>query len=138
MRNIVLATFLALLALAALPHAADSANWSMYSVNKGEAYLYDQDSIKSTGQSVQVWTRLVMGTKSIDEIANMLGKKYENVTYSNYLEELQCSEKKIRILAIVFYSKDNDAIEYINYNDPKWVAIPPETVFDRLHREVCK
>jgi hypothetical protein len=68
-RNTALAAFLGLVGFAMFPNAAFAASCSMYSLNKGEAHLYDQDSIESNGQSVQVWSRLVMGNKSFEEIA---------------------------------------------------------------------
>ncbi len=120
-----------------LPQIANSTDWNMYGMNKGEAYLYDKHTLKYSGEMVRVWTRLVLSDQSKGELAKLLGQKYEGVTYSNYLEELQCTDKKIRVLSIVFYNKDNDVLGSVNYDDSKWVVIPPESVFDRLHNKVC-
>jgi hypothetical protein len=120
-----------------LPQIANSADWNMYGMNKGEAYLYDKHTLKYTGEMVRVWTRLVLSEKSIGDLKNLLGQKYNGVTYSNYLEEVQCTDKKIRVLSIVFYNKENDVLGSVNYDDSNWVVIPPESVFDRLHNKVC-
>ncbi len=128
---------LSLLVFLFVPQVTIAADWNMYGMNKGEAYLYDRHTLKQTGEMVRVWSRLVLSDKSIGELTNLLGKKYENVTYSNYLEELQCTDKKIRVLSIVFYNKENDVLGSVNYDDSKWVVIPPESIFERLHHKVC-
>lgn len=126
-----------LLVFLLIPQIAAAADWNMYGLNKGEAYLYDKHTLKYNGDMVRVWTRLVLNEKSIGDLTNLLGKKYEGVSYSNYLEEVQCADKKIRVLSIVFYNKENDVLGSVNYDDSNWVAIPPESIFDRLHGKVC-
>ncbi len=136
MPQIGLALILSLLVFM-IPQISAATDWNMYGVNKGEAYLYDRHTLKYDRDMVRVWTRLVLSEKSIGDLTNLLGKKYEGVTYSNYLEEVQCTEKKIRVLSIVFYNKGNDVLGSVNYDDSKWVVIPPESIFDRLHNKIC-
>jgi len=67
-----------------------------------------------------------------------LGTKYENIDYTLDLNEVNCSERKMRILQRYAYSKDGFLIESIKFDKPDWIFITPEKADGALYNAVCK
>ena len=65
------------------------------------------------------------------------GKKYENLSHSIDLHEINCVEKKIRPLSVTDYDNKGGVI-YSSSSPSKWDSIIPESMIEILYKEVCK
>jgi hypothetical protein len=99
---------------------------------------YDAQSITRTSQNiVEVWTRWNFTERGITECVKYLGKEYENVSYLLLLEEINCAEKKMRLLSVSYY--DNNGVTITSNDSPQeWRFINPDSLNESLHKKVCK
>ena len=56
---------------------------------------------------------------------------------SNIYYEIDCTGKRIAVLAIALFSLDGDTSKMKNYDNPKFTYIPPESNGERLMQMVC-
>jgi hypothetical protein len=119
-------------------------DWKPYqTTRKGDIYYFDPESIeKLPGEVVKVWVK----TEKTDFSGDNLREHVKSITSGNkekvtgeviQLYEINCPDRKYRIINLAVYDKNNEIKEY--YNDPtEWQPIPPESVTQFLHKEVCK
>jgi hypothetical protein len=89
---------------------------------------------------VDVWAKLEYTKEGITGIMKKFGKHYADLSYSLELFEINCTEKKERILSITEYSVDGKIL-YANSVQgrlPAWKKIPRESVDENLYKTVCK
>jgi len=66
-----------------------------------------------------------------------LGKKYENINQTTVLDEINCSEKKWRMLSLNHYSKEGKIISSVS-QEGQWDYIVPNSRVGALYKAVCK
>jgi hypothetical protein len=69
------------------------------------------------------------------------GKDYMNLDHVLSVWEIDCIQRKFRLLSAVFYSTDNSVIQ--DYDDEKGKYLHPEDIpadsyLELLHKKVCK
>jgi hypothetical protein len=65
------------------------------------------------------------------------GEIYANLGDSIDLSEINCIEKKFRMLSLTHYDNKGGAI-YSTRSQSEWKFIIPESIGDRLYKEICK
>jgi hypothetical protein len=113
------------------------ADWKLFSsIDEADLY-YDVESITHPSKGVvRVWTKSVYTGESASEIVVRVGEEYKNVTSSVDLKEINCSERKYRIVFTAYYS--TDGILDSESKVTEWRYIAPKAVLDKLLKALCK
>ena len=141
--------------------AAEAADWRPYAGDQYFSYFYDARLIDYPYKTVynilnlelsklgivRVWTkRIIRDYKGRDwqiQEQKKLGfttKGYERYEYTVAQKELNCSEKRYRVLSEADYSKDGDVLSSVvkDANYVEWKPIPPDSDTDALHQALCE
>ena len=119
-------------------------DWKPYQATKnGDIFYFDPDSLETLPEGrVKVWVKIekteFRGDDLKKHVENVIAGKTDSVTGEiiQFLE-IDCPDKKFRIINLAVYDKNKDIKEY--YNDPSdWEAIAPQSVTHFLQQEVCK
>jgi hypothetical protein len=115
--------------------------WKLFAETDMYECFYDaEDTTPSSKDIVDVWTKLEYTKKGITGIVKEYGKHYADLSYSLELWEINCAEKRDRILSITEYSREG-RILYANSVEgrrPAWKIIPRKSVDESLYEAVCK
>ena len=80
-------------------------DWRLYAkTDLYECFYNAEDTAPSSKNIVDVWTKLEYTEKGITGIVKQFGKHYADLSYSLELWEINCAEKRDRILSITEYS----------------------------------
>ncbi len=66
----------------------------------------------------------------------LVGPRYENLSYSINVLEFNCEAKLTRFLSMTYYSKNGDVLDLESAPD-QWESIRSNSMFDALHKKVC-
>lgn len=122
----VLAALLA--ALFAIP--ASAAQWVTISRDKGRQIEIDRSSVLvSNGTSKLAWGRILLTERE----ARTLG--YSSV---NSLNRFDCRNRTFTAIRRVFFDDSGTPIREEELKDSKAIAIPPDSINDKIHREICQ
>ena len=66
------------------------------------------------------------------------GKIFEELSYSDVLYEINCAEKTVHFLSMIYHDHKGGVIHYISSPSKKMSFIPPESRLANLSKEVCK
>jgi hypothetical protein len=114
------------------------ADWKLYNSDEECLGYYDAQSITRPSKNiVRFWTKSVWTEKGVSSWVKDSGKKYENLSHTIYLQEINCAEKKIRRLSVTQYGHKGSVIDIID-SPSFWIFIPPESMMEILYKEVCK
>ncbi len=117
------------------------ADWKLFAETDLYECFYDVgDATPSSKNVVEVWTKLEYTKKGVTGVVKEFGKHYADLSYSLELFEINCGEKKDRILSITEYSADGKIL-YVNSVQgrlPAWKIISRESVDENLYNAVCK
>jgi hypothetical protein len=112
-------------------------DWKYYGTNEDGSYFYDTESMtRHSKDLIEVWVQSAYTKKSISHWVREGGKDFQNLDFTLISLELNCVERSVRYLRIVFYSK-NGKVFYPIDND-EWHFIAPDSMIESLHKEVCK
>jgi len=133
---------LLLIGLATLGYeAAWAEDWRLYTkTDSYECFYNAEDMIRSSQDTVKVWTRSEYTERGRTEMVKKFGKHYGNLNYSLELWEINCAEKKDRLLSIAAYSAEGNIL----YTDqagsrlPPWKIISRKSVEESLYEALCK
>jgi hypothetical protein len=80
--------------------------WKCYGVNENGWYFYDTESLTRPRENiVMVAVQSAYTEKGVSHWVREGGKEFQNLGYSLVSCELNCAERSIRNLQIVFYSR---------------------------------
>src|SRR4030042_4876020 len=115
-------------------------DWKFILKNRsGDDGYYDADSlIRPSKGIVRVSLKVVFSEKSVNQETEKMGQSYKDLSHRIILLEMNCIEKKEAFLEITAYSKKGKAISSIKPDKPIWVAHPPESIGEGLHKLLCK
>lgn len=114
------------------------ADWKFFAGNAAGTWYYDAEGLTRLSQDiVRVWTIRKFTDKGVSEMVKKFGKQYKNIGHSKGLEEISCSEKKLRILSYIHYSKQGEVIPS-KPSEGEWNYIIPDSQWESLYRLVCK
>ncbi len=112
-------------------------DWKYYGTNEDGSYFYDTESVTRLSKNlIEVWVQSAYTEKSISHWVREGGKGFQDLDFTLISLELNCVERSVRYLQIVFYSKNGKVFYPIN-ND-EWHFIAPDSMIESLHNEVCK
>ena len=114
------------------------ADWNLFKETEDAKFYYDKkDVTRSPTKIVTVWVRQVYTKKGKMDMINLVGSRYENLSYSINSLEFGCRTKMIRFLSMTYYSKSGEVLDLENPPD-QWESIPANSMFDALYKKVCK
>jgi len=114
------------------------ADWKLYSSNEYYYGYYDAQNIICPCENVViVWTKSNFTKRGVLNRVGDFGKKYENLSYTKVLMEINCAEKKLRRLSESSYDNEGNVI-YSLSSLSEWDFIIPESPGEILYKEVCK
>jgi len=114
------------------------ADWKLFKKTEDAKFYYDKKDVTPLAQKiVKVWIRQVYTQKGKADMINLVGSRYQNLSYSINSLEFNCGTKLIRFLSMTYYSKNGDVLDLENSPD-KWESIPPDSVFEALYKQICK
>ena len=116
-------------------------DWRLYAKTDSYECFYDaEDMIRSTQDIVEVWTKSEYTERGVTEMVKKFGKHYGNLSYSLELWEINCAEKRDRLLSITAYSVEGNIL----YTDqagsrlPPWKVISRKSIEESLYEALCK
>lgn len=116
-------------------------DWRLYAkTDLYECFYNAEDMTRSSQGIMEVRTKLVYTERGINEMVIKCGKHYKDLSYSLELWEINCAEKKHRLLSITAYSVEGNIL----YTDqaasrlPPWKIISRKSVEESLYRALCK
>ena len=113
-------------------------DWKLFKKTDDGKFYYDKKDVTYLAPGIlKVWIRQVYTKKGKIDMINLVGPRYENLSYSINSLEFNCEPKLIRFLSITYYSKDGNVLDLENSSD-KWEFIRSNSMFDALHKKVCK
>ena len=113
-------------------------DWKLFKKTEDAKFYYDKKDVTPLAQKiVKVWIRQVYTKKGKMDMVNLVGPRYENLSYSVNSLEFNCGSKLIRFLSMTYYSKNGNVLDLENPPD-KWESIPSNSMFDTLYKIVCK
>jgi hypothetical protein len=114
-------------------------DWRFYAKSEYGSYCYGIENLpRLSNHLIKVWQKLILNSKGITNLGKELGEEYENVSEIITLREIDCINKKIRILELIFRSEAGRVIKRESYNPFEWDSIIPDSVDDALCCAVCK
>jgi hypothetical protein len=120
------------------------ADWVLYGETDTYKFYYDKESINRTSKNnAEVLEKQIYTDKGIVYMVGELGKKYENLSYSMTLWQIDCANQNFRFLSLTHYSKEEKVIYsrrllYVSEGAGEWSPIIKGTMGERLYRAVCK
>jgi len=120
---------------------AQAWDWRLYTKTDSYECFYDmEDMIRSPGGRVEVWTKSEYTQRGIAEMVKKFGKHYENLSYSLELWEINCAEKKQRLLSITAYSEEGNILytDQAGSRPPPWKMIRRGSNEESLYGALCK
>jgi hypothetical protein len=117
---------------------ACAGDWKLFKKTEDGKFYYDRkDLTHSPRRIVKVWIKQVYTRKGKTDMTNLVGARYEHLSYSINSLEFDCGAKLMRFLSMTYYSKNGDILDLENPAD-QWESIPPHSMFDALCKKACK
>jgi len=134
----VISLFLALMWVTC--EAASAKDWRFYTRSEFGLYEYNAEDVRhfSKDHLVRVHQKMVLSDKGKTNLVRKLGRGYENVKELILLREIDCTDKKSRILGLIYYSENGEVVNRESYEPIGWDAIISDSVDDILYQVVCE
>jgi hypothetical protein len=116
-------------------------DWKLFAETDLYECFYDaEDTAPSSENIVDVWAKLEYTEKGVNGIVTKFGKHYAHLSYSLELWEVNCTERKDRILSITEYSSEGKILYADSAEEklPPWKIIARQSVDESLYKAVCK
>lgn len=115
-------------------------NWKVYGYGPDGTFTayYDENVTRPSKSMVRVHEKKVFTEKGVSAVVERLGKGFEKLSYSISLYELDCANKKERILSAVTYSDDGNVLSSESVSEPQWHSIIPDSFGEIFYGTVCK
>lgn len=115
------------------------ADWKAYGGTDDGVFYYDPENIDHPSKSIiRFWHKVIFSQKGIREAVNTFGEDYENLRDSISLREINCSEKKIRSLAVTYYSNAGAVLDSAMVYEAEWHFIDSAAIIESLYQRLCK
>ncbi len=119
------------------------ADWKVYGTPESDigVFYYDAGSITHPSKNiVRVSTKTIFSKKGVAERVEEFGEGYRNLSHAVFLREVNCVEKKSRVLRLTWYDKDGHVLASFQDKSKgaKWSIINPDSITEVLYQAVCK
>ena len=143
--SIIFLPFLIILLLATFVNGF-SDEWVEYGRSKsGNVYSYNKVNIKRSIKGiVQVSCKYDFSDEGREEYIQKLRdremstKRYEKLSHTLNLLEIDCRKGMYRIVSITYHDTDGHVTDSYSSDEQDWSNIPPKTIEDTLRKKVCK
>ena len=113
-------------------------DWKLFKKTADAKFYYDRKDITRSPQKlVSVWIKQVYTKKGKMDMINLVGPRYEHLSYSINSLEFDCGAKMVHFLSMAYYSKSGDVLD-LEDSTEKRESINPNSMFDALYNKVCK
>jgi len=143
MKSFVLFGFLILIGFCRLDHAeAGGTDWKFLEKDDEGVWFYDSESIECLSNNmIRVRTKKIYDEKGVSKAVEKYGKDYMNLDHVLSVWEIDCLQRKFKLLSAIFHSKDNSIIQ--DYDDEKvkyftLEDIPPDSYIELVRQKICK
>lgn len=130
-----------ILSMGSLSHA-QGAEWILFATTDKGMHYYDRQTMKRSKTNVRVWEKTIYSEEGkrraeqfLTDIGEFGGEVLDHVVT---LTELNCQEEKGRGLSMVIYDIKGNRVAGSPKGDSEWSAIVPDSLYDRLFKQVCK
>lgn len=119
-------------------------DWRSFGTSEVNAqkWFYDADSLTHPSKNiVRVRTNVWIDTHSkegTDRYVEELKKRFKNLNHVMSLTEVDCKDKRTRILEITGYSNDGKVLSSFWNPKKNWDLIVPGSRDEALYKAVCK
>ena len=116
-------------------------DWKLFAETQTDIGIFYYDAGNITHPSkhiVRTWIKLVYYKDGVALQVKKLGKRYEDLSYTLNLLEVDCAAKKQRVLQSTSYSKDGNIISSNQSQEAEWSFINPGSIGEVLYKTVCK
>ena len=117
------------------------ADWKIFAETQADigTFYYDTANITHPSKDiVRTWVKLVYSNDGVALQVKALGKRYEDLSYTIHLWEINCVAKKNRILQSTSYSKDGKIISSNQSQQTEWSFMNAGSIGSVLYTTVCK
>ena len=125
-----------------VPFHAESwgADWRQFAVtNDDSVYYYDTESIRQVSKdTLRIWQKWDYSPKEVEGYVKKFGEEYLGLEHSIILQEIDCLERKFKVLSVTDYRSDDSIIQSLGEEGFEWRYIAPESVAEGLLKAVCK
>ncbi len=134
------------LTLLCLPHTVIGSDWVCIDPSGAVCTrYYDKENMEYyySGNLVRVWLKVMVdeGVRKqtlTDRTENGYPVEgWDKWSHIVYLDEFACTQKIYRTLNSIDYDSNGKVLEQSDYQDKRWMVIPPDTVENRLYDKVC-
>ena len=116
-------------------------DWRLFAETQAEIGIIYYDAANITHPSkhiVRTWVRLIYSKEGVALQVKELGKRYEDLSYTLILWEVNCVGQKNRVLQSTSYSRDAKIISSNLSQQAEWSSINPGSIGEILYKTVCK
>ena len=116
-------------------------DWRLFAETQADIGMIYYDAANTTHPSkhiVRTWVRLVYSNEGVALQVKELGKRYEDLSYTLILWEVDCADQKNRVLQSTSYSWDAKIISSNLSKQAEWSSINPGSIGEILYKTVCK
>jgi hypothetical protein len=138
-------TYVALMGLLPICAEAGEVKWVFMGFTKYRDALYiEMNSVYYPSHTIAgAWSLIAPSIKSkyLQEVKRELKKakiSSSGFKYAEILNEIDCTNNKIRYLQIVYFDKEGETIHSATASDVEWKTISPGSLWDTLRKTVCK
>ena len=117
------------------------ADWRLFAETQADIGVSYYDAGNTTHPSkhiVRTWIKLVYYKEGMALQVKELGKRYEGLSYTLNLLEVNCAAKTNRVLQTTSYSKDGSIISSNQSQKTEWSFINPGSIGETLYNTVCR
>jgi len=122
--------------------SALGADWVYFATTAKGTHYYDKQTVKRANTTVRVCEKTVYSEdgkrnaeKFLTEAGEYKGQKMGHVTT---LSEFNCRDAKGRSLSMIIYDSNGKKVAGSPNGASEWSNIVPDSVYDRLSKQVCK
>ena len=116
-------------------------DWKLFVETDLYECFYDaEDASRSAQNIVDVLVRLEYTKEGVTGVVKEFGKRYADLSYSLELFEINCAEKKERILSVTEYTEEGKILytNSVKGRLPPWKIVPQKSMDETLYKIVCK
>ncbi len=116
-------------------------DWRLFAETQADIGMiyYDAANIAHPSKHiVRTWVKLIYSKEGVALQVKELGKRYEDLSYTLILWEVNCVGQKNRVLQSTSYSRDGSVTSSNQSQQAEWSSINPGSIGEILYKTVCK
>ena len=122
-----------------VPFYAESwgSDWQEYGKTRHATHYYDAENIVQVSKNtLRVWEKKSYSPEGVESWVKDVDEKFQELDYSILLCEINCVERKMKVLQSTEYRKNSSVIHFSR--EIQWQHIIPESIGEWFLNGVCK